>query len=71
MNIAVSQAVSALWLRLDQAHAVALCIPDKCDVLGAQGPAGVALAQLMALSGAVAELLALAQGDISALESLI
>lgn len=65
-----AQAVNALWFRLDQARAVALCIPEKCDVLGAQGPASVALAQIMALSGAVAELLALALNDVQALEAL-
>lgn len=66
-----AQAVNALWFRLDQARAVALCIPDKCDVLGAQGPAAAALAQVMALSGAVAELLALALNDAQALEALV
>ena len=66
-----AQAVNALWLRLDQARNVALCIPDRCEILGAEGPAAAALAQVFALSGAVAELLALALKDAQALEALV
>ena len=66
-----AHAVNALWSRLDQARAVALCIPDKCDTLADSTTAAAVLAQVAALSGAVAELLALAQGDIAALEALV
>lgn len=68
---AAAHAVNALWFRLDQARAVALCIPEKCDTLADSASAAAVLAQVAALSGAVAELLALAQGDISALEALV
>lgn len=64
-----ARAANALWFRLNQAQAVALCISDKCDVLDAQERLA-ALAQIMALSGAVAELLALALSDVEALEAL-
>lgn len=65
-----AQAVNALWFRLDQARAVALCISDKYDVLGGDG-AVAALAQVIALAGAVSELLTLALNDTQALEVLV
>jgi hypothetical protein len=66
-----AQAVNALWLRLDQARNVALCIPDKCDGIWQDAGAVAALGQVMALAGAVSELLALALNDTQALEALV
>ena len=63
-----AQAVNALWFRLDQARAVALCIPDKCDGEWELEAAIASLAQVGALAGAVAEMLALALADLTALE---
>lgn len=70
MNTA-AHAANALWFRLDQARAVALCIPDKCDTLADSASMAAVLAQVSALSGAVAELLALALNDVQALEALV
>ncbi len=67
---AAAHLVNTLWFRLNQAQAVAQCIPDKCNIVGTEGAAD-ALAQAMALSGAVAELLALALSDMEALEALV
>lgn len=68
---AAAHIVNTLWFRLNQAQAVALCIPDKCDTLADSTTAAAVLAQVAALSGAVAELLALAKSDIAALEALV
>lgn len=64
-------AANALWFRLDQARAVAQCIPQKCDVAWELEGAVAALAQVMALAGAVTELLDLALADVQNLEQLI
>ncbi len=66
-----AQALNTLWLRLDQARTVALCIPDKCETAWELDGAVAALAQVLALSGAVGELLALALADTAALETLV
>lgn len=66
-----AQALNALWLRLDQARAVALCIPDKCETTWGDDGAVVVLAQVLALSGAVAQLLSQALADTAQLEGLV
>ena len=66
-----AQALNTLWFRLSQAQAVAQCIPDKCESTWELEGAVTALAQVMALAGAVSELLALALGDTQALEALV
>lgn len=66
-----AQALNSLWFRLDQARNVALCIPDKCDGIWVDPGAAAALGQVMALAGAVSELLALALSDTQALEELV
>ncbi len=66
-----AQALNTLWLRLDQARAVALCIPDKCETTWGDDGAVVVLAQVLALSGAVAQLLSQALADTAQLEGLV
>lgn len=66
-----AQAINTLWLRLDQARAVALCIPDKCETAWDADGAVAALAQVLALSGAVAQLLSQALADTAQLEGLV
>jgi len=66
-----AQALNTLWLRLDQARAVALCIPDKCETAWDAEGAQAALAQVLALSGAVAQLLGQALADTAQLEGLV
>ena len=66
-----SKTLNALWFRLSQAQAVAQCIPDKCDATWELEGATAALAQVMALAGAVSALLALALTDTQALEALV
>lgn len=64
-------AANSLWFRLDQARAVAQCIPPKCEVAWELEGAVAALAQVIALAGAVTELLDLALADVQNLEQLI
>lgn len=65
-------ALNALWLRLDQARAVAQCITDKCeDAWSQDGADTAAINQVLALSGAVAQLLSQAQADTAQLEGLL
>ena len=66
-----ASALNALWLRLDRARAVALCIPVQCETPWELEAAITALAQATALAGAVSELLALALSDTQALEALV
>ncbi|MDD4942577.1 MAG: hypothetical protein PHQ13_03460 [Rhodoferax sp.] len=66
-----AQAVNTLWMRLDQARAVALCIPDKCETAWGADGAVAALAQVLALVGAVTQLLSQAQADTAQLEGLL
>jgi hypothetical protein len=62
-----AQALNALWLRLDQARTVALCIPVHCEDEHHPG----AMAQAVALAGALAQVLSAALADVAALEAMV
>lgn len=62
-------AINGLWLHLEQARAVAACIPLHCEMQQAEDQtAAPALAQVEALAYAVAQLLTLALDEINAIE---